>query len=442
MARAYLLLFAFFISFIAQDVSAGQAEVLGGCYWDNTRNRIVIRLCMRNLTNSTADMKLVGMRFGFQYNEVAVNYAGFKSLMNNGVGTIGLDDLSYLTEIGMDTPVDPALVGVESPSSRTANFLLNGVSASKIMQRRFINRSTLNCANTVRLPPGTIVPLLEIYFTLDNNNPAFYNLTSTDAGFNTPGFIAQFLTGTSAHSANLMDAKKEIAVIVIRNGNEGNPYQPFDINPRSCDGGNNTILNPVTVDGDDINFVSPSAVGMGPLNGAFDKVQLRNRYQDKVELSWNYLNNEMVKYFQIERAIANSAYEVVKQVTPRQISGNADYELNDVAFNSSVSNVYRVKAVLNNGDFDFSQSLLIHKQSRGVSLYPNPAKNSIQTVLPEGFTNAQYRVFSSTGNLLKNVQKPGNLNKLNIDDLMPGLYFLEVINMPTGERITAPFQKN
>jgi hypothetical protein len=150
----------------------------------------------------------------------------------------------------------------------------------------------------------------------------------------------------------------------------------------------------------------------------------------------------MVKYFQIERAIANSAYEVVKQVTPRQISGNADYELNDVAFNSSVSNVYRVKAVLNNGDFDFSQSLLIHKQSRGVSLYPNPAKNSIQTVLPEGFTNAQYRVFSSTGNLLKNVQKPGNLNKLNIDDLMPGLYFLEVINMPTGERITAPFQKN
>jgi hypothetical protein len=343
----------------------------------------------------------------------------------------------------MDTPTDPALVGVESPSSRTASFLLStGGTSSKIMQRRFINRSTRNCSNTVQLPPGTIVPLLEIYFTLVNNNPEFYNLTSTASGFNTPDFIAQFLNGTSAHTANLMDAKKEIAVIVIRNGNENNPYQPFDINPKSCDGGNNTILNPVTVDGEDINFVSPASVGFFPLNGRFDKVQLLNRNQQNVDLSWSYLTNDMVKRFEIERATLSNKFELVKTVTPQIVTGAANYRFNDISFNTSVDNIYRIKAILNDGEVDLSQTIVARKKSGSVSIYPNPAKNILQVQLPAGFTNAQYRIFNANGNQLKNIQRSGNVNRLDIDDLQPGLYFMEIINLPTGERFTSSFQKN
>ena len=81
-------------------------------------------------------------------------------------------------------------------------------------------------------------------------------------------------------------------------------------------------------------------------------------------------------------------------------------------------------------------------KSKDITLYPNPAKNTLQVQLPASFTNAQYRIFNATGNQLKNIQRSGNVNRLEIDDLQPGLYFMEIINLPTGERITSSFQKN
>lgn len=78
------------------------AEIKGNCLYDNTTKRITVRLALRNPTGSPAPIQLAGMRFGIQYNPLAVNYAGFTSYMYNSTNQ-GLNDASYLGFMGPDS---------------------------------------------------------------------------------------------------------------------------------------------------------------------------------------------------------------------------------------------------------------------------------------------------------------------------------------------------
>ena len=421
----YLFLGIFFLVILLQLSYAQQAEVLGGCFYNNTTNRVTVRIAIRNKTNNSTGMEFAGMRFGFQYNENAVNYAGYKSYMNSSSG-ISIDDASFLSVIGPDTGPSPA-VGTESTSSRTANIYNSGV--TKVLQRRFINRSTSDCNNVIVLQPNQAVILMDIFFTLDANNPSYYKLNVPGYGFNSPEFIAQFLT---SHDGILTDIFKEIAVVVIRTANgDNNVYQPFDM--QNCTNGN---VNPITINGNDINFISP--LNNAILKGNFDQVYLNDQKNTR-DIRWEYLHNELVKHFEIEGAGSNGEYKLVKTVHSSLISGKAVYQWTDNSNNGY--STYRIKAYMNDGEVDISQTLKVHKKAANLAVYPNPVINDVQVVLPNSFSNARYNIYSSTGLLVRQFQKAGHMNKFGVNDLFPGLYLMEITDLHTGERLVTPFQK-
>ncbi len=179
-----LLLFLVVIA-IFQNTSNGQgAEFYGNAFWQSASNRVVIRLALRNPTGSSSgQMRMMGMRFGFQYNNAQVTYAGYRSYMP------GLDDATYLTFIGPDTAPNAEDIDASVGSSRTATISTGG---TKTMQQRYINRSTTSCNNGVVIPAGTTAILIDIYFTLNTRPPSYYHLTDPDYGFGDTEFIAQF----------------------------------------------------------------------------------------------------------------------------------------------------------------------------------------------------------------------------------------------------------
>ncbi|XVJ64758.1 MAG: hypothetical protein HEQ40_00775 [Lacibacter sp.] len=79
MIKSLLLLPVLSVCFLS--LNAQQAEILGNCFYDNTTNRITIRIGIRNNTSSNVNLEYIGQRFGFQYNSSAVTYSGYRSFM-------------------------------------------------------------------------------------------------------------------------------------------------------------------------------------------------------------------------------------------------------------------------------------------------------------------------------------------------------------------------
>jgi hypothetical protein len=236
------------------NIYAQQAEVIGSLFYNNATNTITIRLGIHNKTNSSADMGYAAQRWGIQYNSSAVTYQGFFSYAylwgNQGTG---LNDPATQAFMGPDTGTGAGDIGVESPSSRLA--YTRDSSSTKTLQKRYINRSTNQCASTYLIPAGETRIVMDIYFSLNDPNMAsYYHLNDPDYGFDdTTAFIAQFFTKNSGgHNSKINSVKTEIAITVIRQGNEGNPYQPFSMG--SCVSGS---VNVITVGGDDIYFQDP-----------------------------------------------------------------------------------------------------------------------------------------------------------------------------------------
>lgn len=203
----------------------------------------------------------------------------------------GINAPEYINFVGVDTGPSPA-VGTESPSSRVATIANSAL--TKTMQRRYINRSTGWCFNIMNVPPNEMRLLLDIFFTLnDPTQAAYYNLNQPGYGFNTPDFIAQFFTkDNGGHDAELASSKIEIGLVIIRQGNTSNPYQPFDMS--ACNEGS---VNPISVSGDNIYFI-------GPVQGVLAGNSYHLALTDKsgfAQLEWEAPADELIDHFVIER---------------------------------------------------------------------------------------------------------------------------------------------
>lgn len=73
-----------------------------------------------------------------------------------------------------------------------------------------------------------------------------------------------------------------------------------------------------------------------------------------------------------------------------------------------------------------------------ISVYPNPAQNSIR--IDGGSMLSSAKVYDVAGKLVKQVDMNGSLNKINISELKSGMYFIEVEAI-SGEISTAKFIK-
>lgn len=427
-----LLLLLVVITYLQNTSYSQGAEMYANCFWQSANNRIVVRLALRNPTgSSTGQMKFVGMRFGFQYNPVHVNYAGYTSYMT------GLNDPSYLSFIGQDTDASPA-GNTDAPATRSAYVASTG--QYKTMNRMYINRSTSVCTNAIPIPTGSTLILLDIYFTLVSRAPAYYHLTDPDYGFGDPEFIAQLLDKWSVpnnnpHNANLTDDYKDIAIIVNRISNSQEPYQPFDAS--NCESGN---FNPISIGKEDANFITP-------INGVLAGKATDASVSDKnshVLVQWKSENNQLVDYFEVQRKDGAGEFKTIGLVMGKEGLGDEEYEFKDKITVRDIEPSYRVKVI--NSDkvttySDVKRIRLSSEQGVSVKVFPNPSSDNLRINLPEASGVYVCRMYSAAGKMVQVVNVSANNPVVNIQSLSVGSYFMELYHPRSGKRFYTQFSK-
>ncbi len=414
---------------ILQNIAFGQgAELYGNAYWQSANNRVVVRLALRNPTgSSTGQMKFVGMRFGFQYNAAQLTYAGYTSYMT------GLSDPGFIDFIGPDTAPGVADIDASVGSSRTATVSTGG---TKTMQQRYIARSTNVCDNAMLIPAGSMAILLDIYFTLNTRLPSYYHLTDPDYGFGDTEFIAQFLHKfNGGHTGALSDAYKDIAIVAIRQGNSGNPYQPFDAS--SC---TNENFSPITIGSDDINFITPIN---GVLSGKAVDASL-SEIGNNVLVEWKSEHNQLIDYFEVQRKENGGEFKTIALVMSTDNPAAEQYELKDKITIRDIESTYRIRVVNKDKVITYSDVKKIRlssEQSISVKVFPNPSSDNIRISLPD--VNGIYvcRMYSAEGRMVQ-VSNVSSMNPtVNIKSLNTGSYFMELYNPKSGKRFYTQFSK-
>lgn len=415
MVRKLLLLLG--ILLLHEAGSAQQASILGNCFYDNTNERVVVRIAFRNNTASSTNFELAAIRFAYQYNAVVLQYDGFHSFLYNGSDqNSGLNDALVLNnDFNPETNTGQGV--------RTASITGGG---TKLMTRAYINRSTSNCNNVWTVPPNTYRVAFDIYFRFNAGyTPAMYNLNTPGFGFGSPNFIAQFLT---SHTGNLADANKEIAVIFIVNGQ--NPEQPFDMN--NC---NNGQVNPVSITSTNINFISPVN---GVLSGRLEQEQLVRTPQG-VRLEWTACNNELMQAYEVQRKTDGATFQTIGTVQGTLQAGTCSYSFAHQEPTSSGRQVfYRIVARSVDGSFIMGTILRMQIPTANgpLRLFPNPTSGVVYADWPKLSGDNVFRIFDAGGKQVYTLRSAAQRVQLQLNHLPAGLYHLEVTNVPTGNRST------
>jgi hypothetical protein len=383
-----------------------------------------VRLALRNNTASSTTCEIGAIRIGYQYNATVLDYVGYHSFLYNGADTTtGLNDPSSVVNFQPETTIPV------QPGTRSATISTGG---SKVLTRHYFNRSTSGCTQLWIVPPHTYRIMFDVYFTFKPGyTPADYRLNVPGFGFDTPDFIAQFLTN---ENGNLLDAKKEIAVVFILTGQ--NPYQPFDQNGQCS----NNNFNPVSISGSNINFISPI---LGVLAAPVLDIKAKQINQATL-IQWTSSGNEITDNYEIFRASEpGQPFVKVGIVNSTNQPGEQNYQFVDKETVTSPVVYYKVKALSADGSEAESKIFELRKtpqHSVQLQLFPNPAQDQLRIAGPSPEDFYTYRAYSQTGALVGTNTFRG-FTMLSVSGFANGQYWVEVVNNRTGERLHARFAK-
>lgn len=169
-----------------------------------------------------------------------------------------------------------------------------------------------------------------------------------------------------------------------------------------------------------VNVLSGQVVTTGalPLTWVYFTVKEK---QSKAELSWGTTDELHTAYFVIERSVGGS-FIAIDSVPAKNVSGDHDYSYSDAAAPAGTVR-YRIKQVDLDGKYSYSKVVVISIASRqaAISLYPNPAKESLKVVLPSGVLRAALTVYDANGKVVMNTAV-NNGEVISISKLPQGMY--------------------
>lgn len=152
-------------------------------------------------------------------------------------------------------------------------------------------------------------------------------------------------------------------------------------------------------------------------------------------LSWQTaaeLNND---YFEVFRSIDAVEWQSVGTVQGHGTTSVINsYELNDENPQAGV-NYYRLKQVDIDGKFKYSHTIALtntsteERRAENMSVYPNPARNEVwirSDINLDDNNHIQIQLLNYLGERIYNGTLSDNLQKVSMDDLPKGLYFLQV----------------
>ncbi|MDQ6757593.1 MAG: T9SS type A sorting domain-containing protein [Bacteroidota bacterium] len=170
-----------------------------------------------------------------------------------------------------------------------------------------------------------------------------------------------------------------------------------------------------------------AAVNLGKFTGGYSS--------GFVQLRWATTNEKDVSHFEVERSTDGTNFRQIGKVLAKADVTSSEYDYLDILAEKG-SNFYRLVVIDKDGNYTYSKAITISVENKGISLmlvYPNPFSKKVQVRIngdyPEQVT---IRIVDNAGAVVRTQlaqvqQGENNIGLKNVDDLLPGIYYLEVI---------------
>lgn len=221
-------------------------------------------------------------------------------------------------------------------------------------------------------------------------------------------------------------------------------YKFMFVSMQHPSGSNNTQM--IDAAGNPERFNKESAIviarkeflGLGnPLAISFAGFEAHRTVNNKAELNWEYVTDETIAKFDIQRMVAGNDFETI--ATVEQVAGkNTLNKYNYLDQHPYAGqNFYRIKAIQANGKEVFTNikmvDIKVDNQLAIVETFPNPATSSFNVTLisPEQKA-AVVKIYNTTGVAVAeqnvSLNKGNNTVSLNIGSLAAGMYNVVIIS--------------
>jgi hypothetical protein len=221
--------------------------------------------------------------------------------------------------------------------------------------------------------------------------------------------------------------------------------------PNTYQGGISQITGPNVPNNNLKNFV----VAIRPANSCFQPQYVQSfcstlpvsllsfsatRNSSLVNLKWTTTSEQNSKGFDIERMMGNGSWENIGTVNSKAPGGNSNADL----FYTYVDNnnfkgisQYRLKQIDFDNNFKVSEIRVVRgedQKSGSVFVYPNPSNGKVNVVFENnGSAIHDLSLNDMIGRTIKQ-WKGITANSIQIDNLVPGIYSLRVVNRVTGDQ--------
>ncbi len=142
-----------------------------------------------------------------------------------------------------------------------------------------------------------------------------------------------------------------------------------------------------------------------------------------VDISWTVANETGILRYEIEKSTNQVDFYSVGSVAANNVS---KYVFTDPGTFTGLV-YYRIKIISLAGDIKYSDIVWVKDSgSNAISLYPNPAVNSI--VLSGLKNSSSYRIINAMGQIVMQQKINGNSFSVDVAELKRGLYFIEIVS--------------
>ena len=137
-----------------------------------------------------------------------------------------------------------------------------------------------------------------------------------------------------------------------------------------------------------------------------------------------------------DQAERNKPNEVdnFKMIEVDEPVANQEYELTVTKSNSSPEETKNFSIIISGLKDESNLSLTSHsKKINTLTVFPNPSTDLIHVIANEDHLPTNYSIYNTSGQLIKKGSVSVEENALNISDLAPGSYLLQLIGENTDE---------
>ena len=176
------------------------------------------------------------------------------------------------------------------------------------------------------------------------------------------------------------------------------------------------------------NVSCDGATGVLPVTLANLSAAVQNNY---VKLSWQTVTESNNKGFYVQHSADGKSYNDAGFIASKASGGNSDkiiyYDFTDMNPYSN-SNFYRIKQVDKDGKYQYSNIVSAELLLNNIfKVYPNPVKDILTIELNNGSgQNISVAIADADGRIIlhQSLQAENNKALMNVQQLMPGIYYL------------------